>query len=323
MLQGQMGEILRLGGPLDNWNAFALGGSARVFHGGLLNQSSQTLRPAAIKIMRPNRASNVLPMFEQEARVLSKMQDVRGVIRLFAMGFLDSKEPLTLPDDTASDPASKIKGDVQLFALNEIEYFLAELQDRTTRDADKLQEYGWMPPWLPFLALQTVPRQENLLTRCNPHFQRGELFPIAAGLEVVKQICDILQTAHERQIVYRDHKILHYYYDDTKVTLIDWNGALELSDLPGEDLQRFIQDDLVQFAARSLHYIMTGRDAPGRIYFSHRINEIDAAPIRYEPRWDHDDMRLPAILREIIAAALNGEFSSAAELSRAISVVRL
>ena len=41
------------------------------------------------------------------------------------------------------------------------------------------------------------------------------------------QICDIFQFAHDRNIVYRDHKILHYYWDVDAhgVAMIDWNIA--------------------------------------------------------------------------------------------------
>ena len=264
-----------------------------------------------------------LPMFDEEVRVLSKMQDVHGVMRLYAMGFIDSDQPITLPEDTAEEPASKITGKVKMFIPSEALSFLEELAERTAQNQENIQNEKWISNWIPFMAIQTVPKQENLLKLCNPHFRQGKLFPVAAGVEVIKQICSILQTAHDRKIVYRDHKILHYYFGDERVTMIDWNGAKDLSDLPGGDIQHHIEDDLVQFAARSLHYILTGRDAPGAVRMNNRVDEIDQAPKQYDPLWDIDDERLPIKLKEVITSALHGEYKSAAELSSAINKYKL
>ena len=40
----------------------------------------------------------------------------------------------------------------------------------------------------------------------------GTYRPVAELLQISIQICEILHEAHQRNIVYRDHKILHYYW---------------------------------------------------------------------------------------------------------------
>jgi len=80
------------------------------------------------------------------------------------------------------------------------------------------------------------------------------------------QICDILQSAHDRNIVYRDHKILHYYWDPQSqgVVMIDWNIAKRQPQGLSDAERQF---DLAQFGARALHHILTGRPAAARCHW--------------------------------------------------------
>jgi hypothetical protein len=128
------------------------------------------------------------------------------------------------------------------------------------------------------------------------------------------QICEILQEAHQRNIVYRDHKILHYYWLESMhgISTIDWNVAR----LHPEGLSDYEkQMDLVQFGARALHHILTGRTAPGALPLGPtRPDEIEQAAKSYQAQWTYDDQRLPEDLRQIIERVLAGEYNNAIRL---------
>jgi hypothetical protein len=74
--------------------------------------------------------------------------------------------------------------------------------------------------------------------------------------------------------------------------------------------------DLVQFGARGLHHILTGRTAPGALPLGPtRPEEIEQAADSYQTQWTYDDQRLPPGLRSILERILAGEYRSAATLS--------
>jgi hypothetical protein len=128
------------------------------------------------------------------------------------------------------------------------------------------------------------------------------------------QICDILQVAHERIIVYRDHKILHYYWqsDHNGIYIIDWNVARFH---PKGLTQEEIAMDLVQFGARGLHHVLTGRTAPGALPLGPtRPEDIELAVHTYQTKWTYDDQRLSPALRSILERILSGEYTSASAL---------
>jgi hypothetical protein len=129
------------------------------------------------------------------------------------------------------------------------------------------------------------------------------------------KINDILEIAHARHIAYRDHKILHYYWNSRlhKVSMIDWNVAKWY---PQGISENEIRHDLVQFGARTLHHILTGRPAPGALPVGpNQPYEIEMAPERYSTAWTYDDgQRIPADVRELLAQVLSGSYDSAARL---------
>ena len=139
--------------------------------------------------------------------------------------------------------------------------------------------------------------------------------PTVTLLQMSIQICDIMEAAHQRNIVYRDHKILHYYWraENNGIYMIDWNVARYHPDgLTETDIHM----DLVQFGARGLHHILTGRTAPGALPLGPtRPEEIEHAALSYKTQWTYDDQRLSAGLRSILERVLAGEYSSAAVLS--------
>jgi hypothetical protein len=143
---------------------------------------------------------------------------------------------------------------------------------------------------------------------------RGRYQPLTKLLKMVVQICDILEIAHSRGIVYRDHKILHYYWNNphNRLTLIDWNVArYHPEGLRDADIEM----DIVQFGARGMHHILTGRTAPGALPLGPtRPEEIEAAAHTYKTHWTYDDARLPLELKEIMEKVLSGGYTVITDL---------
>ena len=96
------------------------------------------------------------------------------------------------------------------------------------------------------------------------------------------------------------------------VFVIDWNVAR----LHPEGLSDYEkQMDLVQFGARALHHILTGRTAPGALPLGPtRPEEIEQAAKSYQAQWTYDDQRLPEDLRGILERVLAGEYNNASTL---------
>ena len=187
-----------------------------------------------------------------------------------------------------------------------IHNFLSDLEKQTAEG------------WLPYLALEKIDQDANLLSKCDIGYTNGRFLPTLEGLIMAFQICDILETAHKRSIIYRDHKILHYYWLDALngIMMIDWNVAKRY---PQGLSDSEIQFDLVQFGARALHPILTGRAAQGALPLGpNKPEEIEAAAHSYQVNWTYDDSRLPKDIKDILAAVLSGEYFSAKKLGEDI-----
>jgi hypothetical protein len=96
------------------------------------------------------------------------------------------------------------------------------------------------------------------------------------------------------------------------VTVIDWNVAKRHPEGLSAAEKGF---DLVQFGARALHHILTGRVAPGALPLGPtRPDEIEKASRTYTVQWTYDDQRLPTILRDLVERTLAGSYTSAKDL---------
>ena len=149
---------------------------------------------------------------------------------------------------------------------------------------------------------------------CDAGYTHGWFLPLRESLLLAIQICDILQSAHDRNIVYRDHKILHYYWDPESrgVVMIDWNIAKRQSQGLSDAERQF---DLVQFGARALHHILTGRPAPGALPLGpNRPEEIEHASLNYSVNWTYDDERLPNQVKEILEQVLDQGYAQIKDL---------
>lgn len=289
-----------LADPLDTWASEARGSSARSFLGELpLPKGAR--RQAALKIMRPDQADYALPLFSEEARILTQLRDTPGVNILLECGFI-KLDQVNLPPEDRHASGRELSGKALRFGVDSVHLFLNDLEKRVAQG------------WLPYLALEKQERADNLLLLCDVGYTHGRFMPILEALIIAIQICDILEIAHSRNIVYRDHKILHYYWQSeyNGVFIIDWNIARRFPEgLSPAD----IQFDLVQFGARALHYLFTGRAAPGALPMSaNRPEEIEAADHSYTVQWTYDDQRLPKDIKDLLEAVLAGTFYSARSL---------
>jgi hypothetical protein len=149
---------------------------------------------------------------------------------------------------------------------------------------------------------------------CDAGYTRGRFLSLADALRYAIQICELLMMAHARKIIYRDHKILHYYWEEiyNGIFMIDWNVAQYHPQGITDEEQQF---DLVQFGARTLHHLFTGRPAPGALPMGPtRPDEINTAAQTYQVHWTYDDQRLPSELKSLLERVLAGGYTRAAAL---------
>ena len=303
VVEGKFGpnQNMILAEPLDTWMPEARGSSARVFAGHLSNLAKQSLS-FAFKIMRPDQLDYALPLFIEEIQILNMLRDVPGITPLLECGFIKIEDGQALPSDESHASAEGLCGQVIHYGVEQSQNFLASM--------DRQISVGW----LPYLALEKRSPEYNLLFYCDASYTHGWFLTLRDSLILSLQICDILQFAHDRNIVYRDHKILHYYWDIAAhgVTMIDWNIAKRQPQGLSEAEKQF---DLVQFGARALHHILTGRPAQGSLPLGpNRPEDIEKASTHYPVHWTYDDERLPNQLRTILEQTLNQGYTQVRDI---------
>ena len=258
----------------------------------------------ALKVMRPDRVEYALPLFRDEAQILTVLRDVPGITPLVECGFLRIEAGLDFPSEEGQASANHLQGKVVRYGVDEVQNFLASM--------GRYLAGGW----LPYLAMTKRNQEHNLMVYCDAGHTRGWFLPLREGLLLGIQICEILQSAHDRNIVYRDHKILHYYWDPEShgVVMIDWNIAKRHAQGLSEAERQF---DLVQFGARALHHILTGRPAPGALPLGpNRPEEIEHASLSYTVNWTYDDERLPNQVKVILEQVLNQGYTHIRDLRK-------
>lgn len=288
-----------LSDPLDSWVSSAKGSSARVFRGSLI--SSNGLRKMkAIKIMRPDKLDYALPLFLEEIVILQTMKGVLGVADMHEYGLIKLDRESKIPKDDTQDTAKSLTG---LY----IEISADEILDSAFLEQKAIEG------WLPYMALDLKSDSNNLLWHCDPSRTNGRYFSVENGVQASKQICDLLAIAHAKNIVYLDHKILHYYWNGEHTSLIDWNVGHKFSNFLSDDDRGF---DIVQLGARTLYFMFTGRQPEGALTLGPtRPEEIQAAPHSYVVDWKYDDRRLPDSLKQLLQVVLAGGYFNAAKLS--------
>ncbi len=303
VVRGKLGaeQDINLIAPLDAWIAEARGSSARVFTGQWRDAQGE-VRTGAVKLMRMDKIDYAQPLFREEVLVLNAMAEVPGITRMMECEFLQINEEGKLPTDREASMAQPLNGSLIRIGPKYGQEFVNQLEGRISEG------------WTPYLVIEQQDWRENLLTICDAGMTGGSFRPVAELLLMCIQICDILSEAHRKNIVYRDHKILHYYWREALhgVYAIDWNVA-RLHPDGLSDYEK--QMDLVQFGARALHHILTGRTAPGALPLGPtRPEEIEQSAKSYQVQWTYDDQRLPEDLRAILERVLAGEYNNAEQL---------
>ena len=315
-------EKMQFTDPLDTWLSAglrdfavpeAVGSSARVFSLTYPPLSGDYANSPAIKIMRPDKIQYALPLFRTEIRILDRLKDVPGITPMLGMGFLKPTEfhwpdeiaPMTTSLQQAAS-AANLTGTFDLYGSEESEAVLGELEDRT--------EEGW-------LAAMILPRrwEDNLYMRADAGYTRGEFhrsYPVAEALLAAIQICGIMEAAHENKIIYLDHKVLHYYWNEPRrqVFALDWNIGRLITNDNSAEVYAF---DVLQFSARALHHLLAGRQAPGSVKVGpNRPEDIQNAPEKYEPIWTYDDQkRLTEDELNVLGDAIQGKYQTPAALA--------
>jgi serine/threonine protein kinase len=143
------------------------------------------------------------------------MQGVHGVTGLLECGFLRLNPDCALPPDDRPASARSLAGSVQRYGVDEVQNFLATLDFRVRAG------------WLPYVAVEKRARENSLMRFCDSGYTHGRFLSLPETIRMSIQICDILKVAHARNIVYRDHKLLHYYWQEeyNGIFVIDWNIA--------------------------------------------------------------------------------------------------
>ncbi len=201
-------------------DTFALGHYARVMDA-LDRRSNQTV---AFKVLR---AEHLAPgdeprweyrAFANEAELLTKLSDDPRIVRLYDCGYVSS---------TSEAPE---EGEIHSFG-HDIVAFGHELFD--------FAERGWRP----YLALENLPRTENLFYLMRPDRPGMRLrLPTEEGLALALQFGETLRLAHRHGIVYMDHKLEHVYWDGARLRVIDLNSSRQLEDGMRENAQYFRMD---------------------------------------------------------------------------------
>lgn len=294
------GKDLLLGKPLDLWISEARGSSARVFDGTLIDLHGQSVS-CAIKVMRPDKKDYAPPLFREEVQILSILRNVSGVIQMLECGFILPEDGGVLMEEEKQS-AAPVKGKIIRFGIEQVPNFLTSLDSRVGQG------------WLAYVALEKWDQTQNLMVYCDSSHTHGRFLPLRENLLLAIQICDILQVAHDRNIVYRDHKLLHYYWHPQSqgVGMLDWNIAKRYPQGLSQSERQF---DLVQFGARALYHIMTGRTAPGALPLGpNRPEDIEKAAHQYSAQWTYDDERLPNQVKDILEKSLGEGYLSAKDL---------
>ena len=282
--------------PLDTWHHEVRGSSARVFLCNLKN-NQYLYKPAAIKIMRPDKEDYALPLFIEEVKILKALDDVPGITQMLEMGYIAPDSDYQFPYDTTSGGCENLQGRIVRYEANE--------------DISYKQIEDWISlGWTPYIALKLRNYKNNLLMLCDRAYTPNhEPFDLEKAIDVSIQICDIFSEAHSRNIVYLDHKILHFYWHEnlSKAYVIDWNVGRKRDSSLSYVEKKF---DVAQFGARALHFIFTGRIAGAALPLGPtRPDEIQSVFTGYKANWiKPEDEHIPESLKELISAIVNGEY---------------
>jgi serine/threonine protein kinase len=232
MIMNTLTDVYRI----DNFNdTFALGHYARVLDA----LDRRTGHMVAFKVLRPEHLSADGEMrweyraFANEADLLMKLSGSPHVVDLLDCGYL--ADPGEAPN----------AGELTSFHVDTVGFI---------QSMASFAERGWRP----YLALQNLPRTNNLLYTMKPN-QAGSRWrlPSEEGLALALQFADMLKLAHQKGVVYLDHKLEHVYWDGTLLRIIDLNSSRQLESGAMGDSQ-YYRMDIHNLCVGILYPVFTG-----------------------------------------------------------------
>jgi serine/threonine protein kinase len=194
--------------------------------------------------------------FANEADLLMKVSGNPHVVQLLDCGYISGKGEA--PTD----------GEIKSFHIDAMGF------------AQAMQEYA-ESDWRPYLALQNLPRLHNLLYLMKPN-QPGVRWrlPSEEGLALALQFGELLKMAHQKGIVYLDHKLEHVYWDGTQLRIIDMNSSRQLEGTSRQDQQQY-RSDIHNLCVGILYPIFTGL-SPLKTALRPQPGNITEAEARYQ-----------------------------------------
>jgi serine/threonine protein kinase len=270
-------------------DTFALGHYARVMDA-LDKRTGQTI---AFKLMRPEHLTSDGELrweyraFANEADLLQKLAGNPHVVALLDCGYISGQ---------GESPAN---GEIESFHLDTLGFAqkMAEFADR-----------GWRP----YLALQNLPRLHNLLYLMKPN-QAGSRWrlPTEEGLALALQFGEVLRLAHQKNIVYFDHKLEHVYWDGNQLKIIDFNSSRQL-EAHAKDNHFFFRMDIHNLCVGILYPIFTGL-SPQRATLRPQPGTASEAEARYRDVTTLDfgiEPSLSSALKDVLNAGAALEIST-------------
>ncbi len=221
---------------IDNFiDTFALGHYARVV--GAVDQ--RTNDAVAFKVMRPEHLTPSQEdmrweyrAFGSEAQLLLHLAESPHIVDLIDCGFISDDGEA--PSDGEIESLGK---DVGTF----------------NRHLEEFAGRGWRP----YITMPLLPRTSNLFYLMKPgqQSQRWRL-PTEEGLALAWQFAHALNLAHQKRIVYMDHKLEHLYWDGTKLMVIDLNSSRQLEGENSEE--QYYRMDIHNLCVGILYSVFTG-----------------------------------------------------------------
>ncbi|MCI0712923.1 MAG: hypothetical protein L0154_22400 [Chloroflexi bacterium] len=225
-----LSDIYQIGNFIDT---FALGHYARVLDAIHL----PTGRTVAFKVMRPeHRAPDERPRWEAQAFVhevtlLTRLEEHPVPMKFYDCGYVSTDSEYPHDGNIMS-----FGRDVQAFG-------------------DALYEAN-IDGWRPYIALEYLPREHNLLYVMKGSNGKRRRLPTEEGIDLAQQFGNLLAYAHERRIIYMDHKLEHLYWNGKTLRVIDWNSSKIVDNPTNIEQQR--RKDLHNMCVGVLYPIFTG-----------------------------------------------------------------
>ncbi len=231
MSETTLQSLYTIGNSVDT---FAPGHYARVFDAVMSDGE-----PCVFKVLRPEHLTRdgqpkwEALAFPHEADLLNRMAGSSAVMRLYDCGYV------------ASEDERPRGGDIISFGKDAESFKRAALVYAEKR-------------WRPYLALEPLPRADNLLYLMKPNTPgtRWRL-PTDEGIDLAIQFAEVLRTAHKQRIIYLDHKLEHVYWNGESLRIIDWNSS-KIGENSEQVFASQVQTDLHNLCVGILYPVFTG-----------------------------------------------------------------